>query len=62
MPMPETVSTLVGAYAVLTRTRSHAVIGDEPPELGGEGLGPSPVELLQAALAHCTLSASRLVF
>jgi putative redox protein len=31
----------------------HRLITDQPEELGGEGTGPSPHELLPAALAAC---------
>lgn len=31
----------------------HRLITDQPPELGGEGSGPSPHELFPAALAAC---------
>ncbi|MGZ4281850.1 MAG: OsmC family protein [Gaiellaceae bacterium] len=31
----------------------HHLVTDEPVELGGDGLGPSPHELLPAALAAC---------
>jgi putative redox protein len=31
----------------------HRLITDQPEELGGEGSGPSPHELLPAALAAC---------
>ena len=53
--MPETVSTRIGTYTVITKARGHAILGDEPLAFGGDGLGPSPVELLQAALAHCII-------
>ncbi|MEZ5077484.1 MAG: OsmC family protein [Solirubrobacterales bacterium] len=32
----------------------HRLIVDEPPELGGEDLGPRPTRLLAASLAGCT--------
>jgi putative redox protein len=32
----------------------HAITVDEPKESGGDDLGPSPQELLAAALASCT--------
>ena len=31
----------------------HLVVTDEPTELGGDGCGPAPHELLPAALAGC---------
>lgn len=42
------------AFAVRMRMGGHELIGDEPAELGGGGLGPSPYEMLSAALAECT--------
>jgi putative redox protein len=34
--------------------RDHRVIADEPAEQGGDDKGPTPQELLAAALATCT--------
>ena len=34
--------------------RKHRVTADEPEDMGGEDLGPSPQELLAASLAACT--------
>ena len=36
------------------RIRSHGLTVDEPEAQGGDDLGPSPQELLAAALAACT--------
>jgi putative redox protein len=36
------------------RTGSHTIVVDEPESEGGADLGPSPQELLAAALASCT--------
>jgi putative redox protein len=41
-------------YAVAITARSHALSADESPELGGQDTGPSPFELLCAALCACT--------
>jgi putative redox protein len=42
-------------YQTRIDTGDLALIGDEPVEAGGDGLGPSPYELLLAALAQCTV-------
>jgi putative redox protein len=34
--------------------RQHALVVDEPPDLGGEDHGPNPQELLAASVAACT--------
>ena len=36
------------------RVRSHTITADEPKDHGGDDDGPSPQELLAAALASCT--------
>jgi putative redox protein len=38
---------------------SHTVVGDEPSSVGGEDLGPSPIDLLTAALAESIAMTSR---
>ena len=41
-------------YTQLLTTGNHAYICDEPDANGGDGLGPSPYELLLWALGACT--------
>ena len=36
------------------KVRKHQMTADEPADLGGDDLGPSPQELLAASLASCT--------
>jgi uncharacterized OsmC-like protein len=43
------------AYQTRVDTGDLAFIADEPANSGGDGLGPSPYELLLAALAHCAV-------
>ena len=51
-----TVSSVPGtAYQTRIETEELAFIGDEPESAGGDGLGPSPYELLLASLAHCAV-------
>jgi uncharacterized OsmC-like protein len=42
-------------YQTRIDTGDLALIGDEPVESGGDGLGPNPYELLLAALGQCTV-------
>jgi putative redox protein len=41
-------------YTHDVKAGSHTVTVDEPTDAGGDDLGPSPQELLAAALASCT--------
>lgn len=41
-------------FAVEIIAGSHRWVGDEPKEAGGGGIGPSPYDLLAAALGECT--------
>jgi putative redox protein len=41
-------------YTHDVKAGSHAITVDEPTDAGGDDLGPSPQELLAAALASCT--------
>jgi len=43
-----------GKYAQVIRARGHEFIGDEPTSVGGDDSGPTPYELLMAALGTCT--------
>ena len=46
-------ATSVEKYQVLLRAGGHAWLGDEPPEIGGDGLGPDPFEQLLGSLGAC---------
>jgi putative redox protein len=41
-------------------TPRHHLVADEPIPLGGNDLGPTPFELLQASLASCTVITLRM--
>src|SRR5687768_7192573 len=41
-------------YRTGIKIREHAFAADEPAEVGGEDTGPTPFELVCAALASCT--------
>lgn len=43
-----------GEFTTALQAGMHEWLADEPTELGGANLGPSPYDLLSAALASCT--------
>ena len=43
-----------GKYEHEVRVREHRLTADEPEDIGGRDIGPSPEELLAASLASCT--------
>jgi putative redox protein len=52
--------TGVGDFQVRIDTGDHSFLMDEPADYGGLGSGPSPFDLLCAALGACTLMTMKL--
>jgi putative redox protein len=52
--------TGTGTFQVCIDTGDHSFLMDEPADYGGLGTGPSPFDLLCAALAACTLMTMKL--
>ncbi len=49
-----------GRFQTEIAVRGTSFLADEPVEVGGDGVGPTPYELLSAALAACTSMTLRL--
>ncbi len=49
-----------GRFQTAIRVRDTLILADEPAEVGGGATGPTPYELLSAALAACTSMTLRL--
>lgn len=49
-----------GRFQAEVEVRGGTILLDEPREAGGDGTGPTPYELLSAALAACTAMTIRL--
>ncbi|KPM31233.1 Putative redox protein, regulator of disulfide bond formation [Croceitalea dokdonensis DOKDO 023] len=56
------VSVTIGAqkYKTEIQAKNQIIIADEPVEVGGQDLGFTPAELLEASLATCSVMAIRM--
>ena len=52
--------TGAGLFQTRIAVRGGSILADEPVEVGGMASGPTPYELLSAALAACTVMTLRL--
>ncbi len=52
--------TRAGGFRTEIEAGGHALTGDEPEAMGGTDEGPTPYDLLAAALASCTTMTMRL--
>ena len=49
-----------GRFQQLVRAGAHSFLADEPTSVGGDGSGPTPYDLLSAALGACTAMTLRM--
>ena len=54
LPGTVQVETAGGKFTQYVRTPDHEFLADEPKSFGGDNLGPTPYDLLLAALGTCT--------
>jgi uncharacterized OsmC-like protein/fermentation-respiration switch protein FrsA (DUF1100 family) len=54
------VRTMAGAFRTEILARGHPIIADEPKAVGGSDLGPTPYDLVAAALGACTTMTLRM--
>lgn len=47
--------TQIDNFTVMATSGSQSLLGDEPPEFGGQGRGFNPFALLMASLGNCTV-------
>ena len=47
-------------HKVILDVGGHALVGDEPPALGGQNAGPPPFGFVLAGLAACTVTTLRM--
>jgi putative redox protein len=47
-------------YKTELRARTHTIVADEPPDVGGKDLGPRPGDFIRMGLASCTVITLRM--